>query len=100
MVKRDALDYEQYTFLGGRISSKKGLELFQKISKLGYEEAEQYVMIVFLEWLLEHPKASLEETLKTAVELIGMSHFLPLTSELTKLSMILGDTKKTRKWHE
>lgn len=98
MPRRDALDFQQYTLLGGQVSAKE--KLFQILAKLGYEESEQYSIIEFIEWLVNKPEATIEDILKKEIELIGMAHFLPLTSELTKLSMILGKTERTRTWIE
>lgn len=98
MPRKDPLDFQQYTLLGGIVSSLEGLEIFKTIAKLGYEEAEQYMIVEFIEWLVAHPEATVEEIMKKEIELLGMAHFLPLTNEITKLSMIVGSRTKSKAW--
>ena len=84
--------------MGGRISNKH--TIFKTLGRLGYEEAEQYATLEFLDWFLSTPEADLMTVLKKATEYIGMGRFMPLTQELTKLSMVLGFHKKTRGYNE
>ena len=94
--RRDDLGFAERLYLGGRISHKH--ELFKALSKLGYEEAETYSILEFFEWCNKNPKADLMMVTKTMIEYLGMARFLPHTKELTRLSMILGDTRKRKKW--
>lgn len=95
MVKDfDPLEYQQRVFLGSLISKKH--TFFKIIAKLGYEDAEYYSALEFWIWLDTHYKTTtLEEQLQKGIELLGMAHFLRNTKELTRLSMILGDTSKS-----
>lgn len=93
-MPRQKQPFEQQDFLGGRVSNKHAI--FKVLSRLGYEEAEQYAILEFLEWFLVNPEADLMMVLKKATEYVGMGRFMPLTQELTKLSMILGYARKTR----
>lgn len=95
-LRRDDIAFAERLYLGGRISQKH--ELFKKISKLGYEEAETYAILEFFEWSGKHQDADLMTITKKIIELLGMARFLPHTKELTRLSMILGDTRKRKKW--
>jgi len=89
----DRFESKERIYLGGRISAQH--KNFLVLAKLGYEEAEIIACLDFFKWIDEHPKATLEETLRQAVILLGEAHFLPQTKELTRLSMILGDTRKS-----
>jgi len=94
--KKVDFEFAQRLYLGGRISHTH--KVFKDLAKLGYEEAEMYAMLIFWDWLNNNGDKSLEEQMKKAVELLGMAHFLPHTKELTRLSMILGDTRKRTSW--
>lgn len=94
--RRDDIAFAERLYLGGRISHTH--PLFKKISKLGYEEAETYALLEFFEWWDKHQDADLMTVTKKIIELYGMARFLPHTKELTRLSMILGDTRKRKKW--
>jgi len=94
--RRDDIAFAERLYLGGRISHTH--PLFKKISKLGYEEAETYALLEFFDWYDKNPKADLMTVTKQLIELLGMARFLPHTKELTRLSMILGDTRKRKKW--
>ena len=92
----DILDFKRILFLGGRISAKH--KFFMEIAKLGYNQAREYALVEFYEWFEKHPKATLTEMYKQYLRFYGMAEFLPQTKELTRLSMILGDTTDVRKW--
>ena len=94
--RRDDIAFAERLYLGGRISHKH--ELFKVISKLGYEEAETYAILEFFTWYEKHEDADVMTVTKKIIELLGMARFLPHTKELTRLSMILGDTRKRKKW--
>ena len=92
------IDFVQRLYLGGRVSQEH--DLFKKIAKLGYEDAETYALLEFFEWYDKHDEADLMTVTKTLIEFLGMARFLPYTKELTRLSMILGDTRQKRKWKD
>lgn len=93
----DPLEFQQYLLLGSRVA--KGHSEFQMLARLGYDECEQYACLKFIEWFFKEGKnASIFKIMEKAIEFLGMAHFMPLTKELTKLSMILGDTRKRIKW--
>lgn len=94
--RRDDIAFAERLYLGGRISHT--LPLFKKISKLGYEEAETYALLEFFDWWDKNQEADIMTVTKNIVEFLGMARFLPHTKELTRLSMILGDTRKKKKW--
>jgi len=94
--RREDIAFAERLYLGGRISHKH--QLFKTISKLGYEEAETYAILEFFEWVDKNQEADLMVVTKKIIELLGMARFLPHTKELTRLSMILGDTRKRKKW--
>jgi dissimilatory sulfite reductase (desulfoviridin) alpha/beta subunit len=92
----DPLDAGTQIYLGGKVSQKH--ILFKMLAKLGYDEAEQYAALLYFEWLDKNQDKPLLEQVKKLIELMGMAHFLPHTKELTRLSMILGDFHKRKKW--
>lgn len=92
MTDADILEFKRLIFLGGRISDKH--KFFKEISKLGYDDARQYALLKFWIWFDKNEKASVEKTYEKYLELHGMAEFLPTTKELTRLSMILGETVK------
>jgi len=94
--RRDDIAFAERLYLGGRISHTH--PLFKTISKLGYEEAETYALLEFFEWWDKNQDVDLMVVIKKIIELLGMARFLPHTKELTRLSMILGDTRKRKKW--
>lgn len=94
--RRDYQDFQEISWLGGRISSSKDLKIFKTLARLGYDEAEEYALLEFFKWFIANPEADILEILQKGIELIGMSRFMRLTTELTKLSMILGSVKKER----
>ena len=90
--------FEEQDFLGGRISNKH--PIFKVLGRLAYDEAETYAILEFLEWFFVSPEADPIEIAKKATEYVGMGRFMALTQEITKLSMILGYTKKQRGYNE
>lgn len=49
---------------------------------------------MWLKYIGEHPDASFEDGLLKLLEYMGNAHLLPSLKELTRISMILGDTSK------
>jgi len=91
----DILDFKRMTFLGGRISDKE--TLFKTLAKLGYEEAEMYAMLEFYKWFEKQPEDfDVILVAQKYYETVGMARVLPTFKELTKLAMILGDTRDIR----
>lgn len=88
----DAFEFKQKVFLGGRVSSKH--RIFQRLAMVGYEEAEILSFFEWLKYLGKHPNASFEKGIVKLIELMGQAHFMPTLKELTRVSMILGDTRK------
>jgi len=97
MVKsRGSYEDQEKSYLGGRISSSKDLSIFKTLARLGYDEAEEYALLEFFKWFVVSPEATIEEIMQKGIEFIGQARFMRLTTELTKLSMILGHAKKER----
>lgn len=92
----EILEFKRMLFLGARIAKKK--PLFQKLASMGYEKARWYAEIEFYKWITNNPDADVEDTLQKFCELIGMAELMPTLKELTRISMILGDTKEIEKW--
>jgi len=91
----DALDFRKMLFLGGRISNKE--KLFKIFAKLGYEEAESYAILEFFKWFLaQDDKVDAVEIAQKYYEIVGMARVMPTLKELTRISMILGDTTDLR----
>jgi hypothetical protein len=88
----DILEFKRIIALGGRVSEKH--EFFKEIAKLGYDEARETALVKFWIWFMKHPKASVEKMYLKYLELMGMANFLPNSKEITRLSMIMGDTTK------
>lgn len=71
---------------------------FKELAQLGYGEAEMLAALNFMKYLNENVDKPLEEQLAEGIKLIGRAHFLPNTKEITRLCLILGDTRKRKKW--
>jgi hypothetical protein len=88
--KSDDFQIEQQIFLGGQVSRKH--KQFMDMAKLSPEYAELCFLISHMdEWEKE------TDTKKVALEILqglGEIDFLRSTTELTRLSMILGDTRE------
>lgn len=83
-------EFKHTIFLGGKISSKEEHKAFKILAKLGFKDAETMAFFLWLNELDE--EISFADAMIKLTELMGMAHFLPHTKELTRLSMILGDT--------
>ena len=90
--------FEEQDFLGGRISNKHSI--FKTLGMLAYDEAETYAILEFLEWFIASPEADPIQVAKQATIYVGQARFMALTQEITKLSMILGYSKKQRGYNE
>ena len=88
--KRTEFEIEQQIFLGGQISNK--IKEFQKIAELSPDYAEIYLFLDKLEEFIkiENPI----ELLKKIINLMGQVDMVRYTTELTRLSMVMGDTTK------
>jgi len=89
-------EFKQFMYLGGQVTKKHGE--FGILATLDFQEAEQYQLLQFWNYLVDHPEATLEKVLEQAIIKIGRGKMLRRTKELTRLSMILGDTRKTKKY--
>lgn len=94
----DPLEFKRWVLIGGQVSAKH--PIFQKLAMLGYEEAEIYSFFEWLKYIGNNPEISFEEGLLKLIELTGQAHFLPTLKELTRISMILGDTSKRVSYDE
>lgn len=94
MSRRQVFDFREWVGLGGRVSEKH--ELFKDLAMLGYDECEMFAMLDFIEWFANNPDATIEQCMKEGIKRIGMARLMPHTKELTKLSMMLGDTKRSK----
>jgi len=93
MSAPDVFDYKFKTALGAKISGKH--KIFQMLAKLGIIERETYSLMLFVEWLEKNPKAKAFEITKQFLEFYGQATFLRETTEITRLSMILGVSTQT-----
>ncbi len=87
--RRNEFEIEQTIFLGGQISDKHAI--FKTIALMSPEYAEMFIVLENIE------KLSLDDPMKMAKDLImllGQVDMIKYTTELTRLSMILGDTRK------
>jgi hypothetical protein len=89
-------EFKQFMYLGGQVTKKH--PEFGMLASLDFQEAEQYQLLQFWNYLMDHPNATLEEVLEQAIIKIGRGKMLRRTKELTRLSMILGDIRKTKKY--
>lgn len=92
MSEYDPLEWKRYLYLGGRVSAKH--KLFQLFAKLGYDEARKMAILKFVRWKRKNPKAKRIKVFEKLLELKGMANLLPTLKELTRTSMILGNTTK------
>jgi len=87
----DNLNAEENIFLGGQISGKHPV----------YQDLAQLSSSGFIWWFLktsrnpEWKKKSAAEKIQDIIYVTGQIEFINNSSELTKLSAIMGDTRKT-----
>lgn len=89
----DPLEFKRYLYLGGRVSAKH--RFFRDLSKLGYDEARKLAILKFLRWYRKYKNRKKIDKIKVfekLLELKGMAELMPTLKELTRISMILGDT--------
>lgn len=96
----DVLDFRRMLFLGGRISNSE--PLFKTLAKLGYDEAKQYALLEFYKWFIKQDLDVIDavEIAQKYYELAGMASLMPTLKELTRISMILGDTTDLRSFRK
>jgi len=99
----EILEFKRMLFLGARISKKE--PLFQKLASMGYEASHQYAECEFAKYFFkfskEHKNWSFDDILtiyQKYCETVGMAELMPTLKELTRISMILGDTREIEKW--
>lgn len=104
----EILEFKRMLFLGARIAKKK--PLFQKLASMGYEEARLYAVCEFYKyfekWCEKIKKRKNKEMnildmidlFQKHCELVGAAELMPTLKELTRISMILGDTREFEKW--
>jgi len=71
---------------------------FKILAQMGYDEAETYAILDFFEWLNENMDQSLMQITKTFILKYGRARFLTNTKEITRLCLILGDTRMRKSW--
>jgi hypothetical protein len=87
-LEKDIL-VQQEIFLGGQISNKH--KIFQRIALMSSDYADLYFLV---ERMPEWEKQENEDKIMLEIlELFGMIDFVRGCSELTRLSMIMGDTR-------
>lgn len=75
------------------------VEDFKTLAQMGYDEAEMYALLEYWQWLNNKGESKdLEEQLKQAILMVGRAKFLCNTKEITRLCLILGDTRKLKSW--
>ena len=89
---KDELTAEQI-FLGGQVSNKH--RIFQEIAHLSPNIALcYYVMKHREEWKKKRQNGKGREVRLEMLELLGAVEFIQNTTELTRLSMMMGDTRR------
>lgn len=95
----EILEFKRMLFLGARIAKKQ--PLFQKLASMGYEKAHLYAVCEFYKYFQEwkgNEVRDMIELYQKYCELVGMAELMPTLKELTRISMILGDTREFEKW--
>jgi len=93
----EILEFKRMLFLGARIAKKQ--PLFQKLASMGYEEAYKYALLEFVKWLKENREhTDMITVFQKLLEMKGMASLMPTLKELTRISMILGDTREIESW--
>lgn len=89
----DPIEFKRMLLLGAQVSKK--IPEFARLASLGYKTAATYSFFMWLEWLDKKPDATFEQAIMKLIELQGMAEFLVHSKELTRLSMIIGDQRKS-----
>ncbi|MCJ7633904.1 hypothetical protein MUP77_16150 [Candidatus Bathyarchaeota archaeon] len=85
----DILEMEQKIYLGGQISQK--YKIFQDIARMTPQYAKPYFIIKNMDrW----EKMTEDEVILEIIEFLGEVEFVNQCTELSKLSMVMGDTRK------
>lgn len=101
MKDYDYLDLKNLSFIGGQLAQKD--KRFQKYAQFGYEKARQYAALVcadiFINWRKKFTKkdpqlSDLIDLAKNIVEELGISELFPTLKELTRITMIKGDSQE------
>ena len=71
---------------------------FKILAQMGYDEAETYAVLDFFEWVNDNIDKDVMEVTKMFVLMHGRAKFLCNTKEITRLCLILGDTRTRRSW--
>lgn len=87
--RRNEFEIEQTIFLGGQVSNKH--KDFLEIARLSPDYAEMYMIMKEMPKL---EKMDDETCILRIIEISGEVDFIRQCSELTRLSAILGDTRK------
>ena len=88
---KDELTQEQI-FLGGQVSNKH--KIFQEIAHLDPDMALAYYVVKHhKEWKKKRTEEGRDKVVLELIELLGVIDFMKNTTELTRLSMIMGDTR-------
>jgi hypothetical protein len=85
-------DYvEENILLAGQISNKE--PIFKMIAQMDYDNAYMYHFLDLIPQLTDKTKTPIEK-MKLLIKLNGQVKFMTGCSELSKLSAIVGDTRK------
>jgi len=84
------VEFQEYLFLGGKIS---GVHTeYKELARMNPEIARVYLFLENLDELLKEEDAL--TLTKKLVHIFGVTEGMKGMSEITRLSMILGDTRK------
>lgn len=84
------LEFQEYLFLGGKIS---GVHTeYKELARMTPETARIYLFFENLDELLKEKDAL--KLIKKLIHIFGVTEGMKGMSEITRLSMILGDTRK------
>jgi len=72
---------------------------FKTLAQMGYDEAETYAILDFFGWLNKNMDKDIMEVTKMFILKYGRAKFLSNTKEITRLCLILGDTRKRGSWN-
>jgi hypothetical protein len=89
--RHNEFEFEQQVFLGGQVSQKHS-----EYKEFAMMESDEALMLWFLKNFGRIETIEPEKALAEIVEVIGKLEFLSDVSELTQLSMKLGDTREKR----
>lgn len=100
----DYLDLKTLTFIGGQLAKKD--KRFQVYAGLGYEKARQVANIECSKIVLDFFKKNKNPDINALLNLVkklfielGISELMPTLKELTRITMIKGDTREFISWN-